>query len=120
MPNSSVGNITYPFGTKILLPNLTVDYNSMNITNIDNSLNNLFIGRNNFSNIIKRLVAGGNNAAPSGTYQQPSGFTHNLTEGEIDTLSATWSVKEKIWILVNCQVSSVDTTKRYKWTITTN
>lgn len=127
--SASLGNIIYPLGSKIIGNNgmeVSLFDNGMSQANVDATIVNLFNGRNNFINTTtpKVLSIGGSgtfgtpNAAPSGTYQQPAGFTHDLTEGQIDTLATT--VKEKIWILVNCQVSSVNTTKRYKWTITTN
>lgn len=115
-------NIVFPIGTKIITPILILENNSMSQASVDGTIDNLFLNRNTiqvyYASNSKSLTIHGNNAAPSGTYQQPSGFTHDLTEVELDAL--TTSVKEKIWILVNCQVSSVDTTKRYKWTITTN
>ena len=127
--SASAGNVTYPLGSKIIGTNgmeIALFDNGMSQPNVDATIINLFNGRNNFINtgINKTLGIGGSgtfgvaNAAPSGIYQQPSGFTHDLTEAQIDALTTT--VKEKIWILVNCQVSSVNTTKRYKWTIITN
>lgn len=118
---SSSLNIYFPLGSKIRTQSIYVDNNGMSQENVDASINDLFANRNQFLNSISHVMTcAGSNATPSGTYQQPSGFTHDLTEAEITTLSASWSVKEKIWILVNCQESSINTTKRYKWTITTS
>lgn len=112
-------NIPFPLGSTIISNGFNIGNNNMSQINVDASFTSLFANRNKYNNNNNKAgYAAGNNAAPSGTYQQPSGFTHDLTEVELDAL--TTSVKEKIWILVNCQVSSVDITKRYKWTITTN
>ena len=119
--NGNYGNIIYNLGTKIVYTHIFLANNAMSQMNVDINISDLFAGRLNFNLTFAHILyIAGSNAAPSGTYQQPSGFTHDLTEGQIDALSTTWSVKEKIWILVNCQVSSSNTTKRYKWTITTN
>ena len=112
-------NVIYPLGDKIKSQVIHLGNNIISVANMDVTISNMFTYRNNFNNTLaKTLSIAGTNSAPSGTYQMPSGFTHDLNEAQIDALTTT--VKEKIWILVNCQVSSVNTTKRYKWTITTN
>lgn len=122
---SLAGNVIdmpLPFGTSIICRNIDCSDIGISAENLNTSINTLFSNRLLFDNSYTKYLAinGARNATASGTYQQPSGFTHDLTEAEITSLSSGWSVKEKVWVLVNCQISSADTTKRYKWTITMN
>lgn len=111
-------DITYPLGTALKSLVFYLNNNLMSQINVDGTINSMFINRLSFNNTLaKTLTVAGTNAAPSGIYQQPLGFSHDLTEAQIDALTTT--PKEKIWILVNGQNSIADTTKRYKWTITT-
>lgn len=114
-------DIVLPIGNRIRVRIINLFNCTMSQYSVDGTIDNLMLYRQNFNNTVaKSLIISGNNASPSGTYQVPSGFTHDLTDAGITTLSESWSVKEKIWVLVNCQESTINTTKRYKWTITTS
>jgi hypothetical protein len=104
-------------------------------TDLDVIINAIFEYRANYNNSIsKSLQIQYCSGKTSGTYQQPdlgtfTGNINNLTETQIDNLVAgldytgsgtniAWTVREKMWILVNLDVSSTNANARYSWTIT--
>ena len=108
-----------PFGTNVICRNILAVNCGIGQLNIDLSIRNLFYGRNNFNLAVSKTLnmAGATNGTPSGTFQQPAGFSHSMTEEQLDTLALT--EKEMIWVLINCQISAIDSTKRYNWSIIT-
>ena len=112
-----------------------IQINSNSFTGL-NSLyaNEIFDNRLIFPSLSKIVFTYGNSETLTGTYQQPnvgtySGNINDLTEVEINNLKAgtdydgagtntPWSTLEQVWVLVNLEVSSTDSTKRYAFTIT--
>ena len=102
---------------------------------LDSVSNKLFSNRAIYNTTVtKNYKIEDNTGYPTGTYQEPNkgsytGNTNDLTETEITNLSigddydgqgtnTPWTILEKIWILVNLDISSSNPTTRYYWTIT--
>jgi hypothetical protein len=106
--NDNSLNITFPIGVNQLIPrNMNISNNGMNQTNVDNTINNIYENRSKWTIhgiVNKPLNIAGTNAAPSGVYQEPSGFVLGESDG------TPISAKEQIYVLVN----------NYNWTVTMN
>lgn len=124
----------------MLLTRATLKYTTIVFTNttmlnsqINGFIDLLFTNRNLFTNnnILKYLKVVG--LTTNGIYRIPTlgtytGNINDLTENQIDNLAngldytgggsnTPWTVREKMYILVNMAISSTNTIKRYKWSI---
>lgn len=126
--NSFTGDLTY-IGLEnwTLLSNYYVSSNSF--TGLNNNVNTLFVNRVIYTGTSKFCYLQNNAESLTGVYQQPdigtySGGINDLTETEITNLSVgldydglgsnvAWSTLEKVWVLENLAVSSVNATLRY-------
>jgi len=91
---------------------------SLSVQNVTDSINTLFENRNLLKTTYIKEVdysTSANETVTNGVFQQPSGFSHDLDEGNLTTLATSWSTAEKIWVLENMQVSPTNTAKRYNW-----
>jgi len=113
-------NMTFPIGLSprgIKCGSINISNNGMNSTNVDATIDNWYSGLANFNNpAAKTLSIDGSNAAPSGTYQMPTGFSYGVSNG------TPASQKEKIWVAVNqtADGSGSGGAKKYNWTVTFN
>ena len=115
--------------------NVYLNESELTTIELDSITNKLFSNRVIYNNSASKLYRIYDNTGyPTGTYQEPnkgsySGNTNDLTENEIDNLVAgndydgggsntPWTVLEKIWILVNLDISSSNPTTRYYWSVT--
>jgi hypothetical protein len=108
--------------------------NNFTTAQLNSIINMVFSKRTDYNTASKTLYIYSNSGTPTGTYQQPdlgtyTGNINNLTETQINNLVAgtdytgigtniTWSELEKCWVLVNLDISSTNSTARYKWLIT--
>ncbi len=119
-------DMEFPLGTKILIGDnglasnatFTITSCGISLTNLDNTINNLYTYRTSFNAVAKTFVAAGTNPAPSGTYQAPSGYIQ-ATTGVSGNDGSPASAKEQVYVLVN-QNNNNTTIKKYNWAFTIN
>lgn len=104
--NNSVLNIAFPFGTNDFRPGtIRIQNNALSLENVDLTINSIYNNRAaDWGDGAKSLNISGSNAAPSGTYQSPTGFVQGTDDG------SPASAKEQAYVLAN----------NYGWTITMN
>lgn len=109
-------NQTYGFGTKMTCTNIHLASTWHSQANVNANINDVYVNRAAFNNTVNKPfnISGANNAAPSGVLQAPAGFVLGESDGTPTT------AREQIYVLVNQQVSTTDTAKKYKWQFTTN
>ena len=90
------------FGTYIRTDDIDIKNNSMNNTQVNFQIDQIYFSRALFSTDAKTLLIGTNNAAPSGTYQAPTGFVLGISDG------SPANQLEKVYVMVN----------NYNWTVT--
>lgn len=88
-------DIDFKLGVNSFIPqDMFLDDNNMSETNVDININSVYENRTKWNTLLaKRLFIAGNNAAPSGTYQAPSGFVEGSEDGN------PASPKEKAYVL---------------------
>jgi hypothetical protein len=132
--NSNITNIKY-IAYPTTLDSISFQSNTISQIELDSLVNTVFERRNMYTVLTRKtMIINNNSTVISGTYQSPNvgtytGNINNLTEDQINNLSngldytgsgtnTPWTQKEKVWILVNLNISSTNSTKRYKWAIT--
>ena len=145
--NSSFNQNLIVIGGSIFPGIIDLRDNAISTSNIDAMITKIFTNRGDIAAITtvgfdNRLISGGHswntsggtNGDPTGTVQQGDigtygGSLYDLTKTQVNNLkdgndydgagsNTAWTVGEMIWWLVNSEVSSADTTGRYKWTFT--
>jgi hypothetical protein len=105
--NGCALDIDFKIGVNNFLPSaIQIQNNGMSNANVNTNIGNIYTNRSKWSTTVvaKSLNIAGTNAAPSGTYQAPTGFVLGSADGTPIT------AKEQAYVLVN----------NYGWTITMN
>lgn len=96
---------SFLLGDKDFYPSPIVIKGVMSQPNVDITINFIYKNKLKWSSCNTRsLNISGTNAAPSGTYQAPSGFIHKMSDGDPE------SGMEQIYVLIH----------NYGWIITFN
>lgn len=105
--HSNALDIVFPLGANNFIPRgILIQDNGMSQSNVDDTIDSMYTNRAkwNVYSAAKSMNISGTNAAPSGTYQAPAGFSLGVSDG------TPASAKEQLYVLVN----------NYNWTITFN
>jgi hypothetical protein len=97
-------DIEFPFSSTFRPTSISINNNNMGISNVDATINNIYTVRSSFVTSAKSINIAGSNAAPSGTFQAPTGFVLGVSDG------TPASAKEQVFVLIN----------NYNWSITMN
>ncbi|MBT1702970.1 hypothetical protein [Chryseosolibacter indicus] len=91
-------NMIFPFGDNSFVPSsMAVHNNGMSQSNVDGTIDKLYSNRAKFSALgtVITVNISGTNAAPSGTYEAPTGFVLGVSDGSPVT------ARQKMYVLNN-------------------